>query len=87
MKTIEIDEQTAELLEARAAARGLSIGEVIAELVAFIDSGTSVEPGELAELEQQWKAIEAGEPTVPHEKVARWLETWGTSDFKSWHKR
>jgi hypothetical protein len=39
----------------------------------------------LAELETQWAAIESGAiPTVPHEKVARWLETWGTPAFKPW---
>ena len=30
---------------------------------------------DIAELDRQWAKIEAGEPTVPHEKVARWLET------------
>jgi predicted transcriptional regulator len=40
-----------------------------------------------SELDRQWAAIEAGEPTVPHEQVARWLETWGTPDFRPWHER
>jgi len=42
---------------------------------------------ELAELDRQWAAIEAGEPTVPHEEVAHWLATWGTPAFKPWHER
>ena len=40
--------------------------------------------GDLAELDRQWAEIEAGAPTVPHDRVARWLETWGTADFKPW---
>jgi predicted transcriptional regulator len=40
---------------------------------------------DLAELDRQWAEIESGAVlTVPHEKVARWLETWGTADFKPW---
>jgi len=42
---------------------------------------------ELADLDAQWAAIEASESTVPHEQVARWLETWGTPAFKPWHER
>jgi hypothetical protein len=38
----------------------------------------------VAELDRQWAEIEAGASTVPHEKVARWLQTWGTPDFKPW---
>jgi len=37
MKTIEVDERTAEVLEAQAAARGVTIGQVVADLVAFIE--------------------------------------------------
>lgn len=87
MKTIEIDEHTAEVLEARAAAQGVSVGQVVAELVAFIDGQAPADAEELAELDRRWAAIESGEPTIPHEKVARWLETWGTPVFKPWHER
>ena len=87
MKTIEVDERTAEVLEAQAAARGVTIGQVVADLVAFIDAQVPADAGELAELDRQWAGIEAGEPTVPHEEVARWLETWGTPAFKPWQER
>lgn len=42
---------------------------------------------DIRDLDRQWAEIEAGVPTVPHEKVARWLETWGTPAFKPWHKQ
>ena len=45
------------------------------------------EANSAAELNRQWASIEAGAETVPHDKVARWLETWGTPDFKPWHKQ
>jgi hypothetical protein len=87
LRTIEIDEVTADVLEARAAARGVSIGDVVAELVAFDDGAMSVDPEEIAELDRRWAAIEAGDATVPHGEVARWLETWGTPSFKSWREQ
>jgi hypothetical protein len=87
LRTIEIDEVTAALLEARAAARGVSVGEVVAELVAFDDGAISAEPDEIAELDRRWATIQAGSPTVPHSEVARWLETWGTPAFKPWHEQ
>jgi hypothetical protein len=86
-RTIEIDAATADALEARAAARGVSVGEVVAELVAFDDGAVAPHADEMAELDRRWAAIEAGEATVPHERVARWLETWGTPAFKPWRER
>lgn len=41
---------------------------------------------DIPELDRQWAQIESGAvSTVPHETVARWLETWGTPAFKPWH--
>jgi len=78
-RSIEVDEGTAAALESRAAERGVSVSQVVAELVPLaVDSET------IAELDRRWAAIEAGEPTVPHEDVVRWLKTWGTPAFKDW---
>jgi predicted transcriptional regulator len=83
-RTIEVDASTADELEARAATRGVSVAEMLAELVALDDAPISADPSGIAELDRQWAAIEAGAPTVPHDKVAQWLETWGTPAFKPW---
>jgi predicted transcriptional regulator len=82
-RTIEIDAATANELEARAATRGVSVREMVAELVAD-EAALSADGDDIAELDRQWAAIEAGAATVPHDKVARWLETWGTPAFKPW---
>ena len=85
-RTIEIDEVTASTLESRAAERGLSVSDLVAEMTAI--DGTSVSRhDELAELDRQWKAINSGEATVPHETVVRWLQTWGTPSYKPWNDR
>jgi len=86
VRRIEIDEATAEALEARAAEAGLSVRELLAEMVAV--RGASQLPfAELAELDRQWDAIKAGEPTIAHDDVVRWLDTWGTSAFRPWKGR
>jgi predicted transcriptional regulator len=54
---------------------------------ANLEVPAAVDPDELAELERRWAAIEAGEPTVPHDEVVRWLETWGTPAFRPWGMR
>jgi predicted transcriptional regulator len=87
MRTIEVDENTAELLQARATERGVSVAQVVADLVAASHATVPTEADELAELDRRWAAIEAGAPTIPHDEVARWLTTWGTPAFKPWRER
>jgi hypothetical protein len=83
-RTIEIDTSTADELEARAAMRGVSIREMVAELVATDETALQASADDVAELDRQWAAIESESATVPHDQVARWLETWGTPTFKPW---
>ncbi len=80
-ETIEVDSETAAMLKARAAERGMSVAELVAELIPPSDEEL------VAELDRRWAAIEAGEATVPHEEVRPWLRTWGTPEFKLWSKR
>jgi predicted transcriptional regulator len=85
--TIEVDEATAETLKTRAAERGVSVPELIAELVTLDSGPIAVESEEIAELDRRWAAIEAGQPTVAHDQVVRWLRTWGTPGFRRWHEQ
>jgi len=83
MRKIEVDEATAQALERRAAEMGTSVAAVVSEL-ALLDRPTPVSPAELAELDRRWAKIKAGEATIPHEKVASWLETWGDRNSEPW---
>jgi predicted transcriptional regulator len=47
----------------------------------------AIDLDEIAELDRRWAAIEAGEATVPHDEVVRWLQTWGTPAFRPWRER
>jgi predicted transcriptional regulator len=97
VRTIEVDEATADVLEARAAECGVSVAELLADLAASDAASWSMAeearlagrgaPGDLAELDRRWAAVQAGEPTVPHEEAVRWLKTWGTPAFRPWAER
>ena len=86
-RTIELDEATASALESCAAERGLSVSELVAGMTALQSASFALSPEEEDDIDRQWAAIKAGdEPTIPHEEVARWLRTWGTSEFKPWRR-
>jgi Ribbon-helix-helix protein, copG family len=91
VRTIEVDAETAELLEARATARGVSISELIADLA----GNEAILPAELAALrasgEGPWSPealtedvrrlaeFEQNRQGVPWGEVKAWMETWGTT--------
>jgi predicted transcriptional regulator len=81
-EAIEVDSATAATLKERAAGRGVSVAELVAELLPFAANAESV-----AELDLRWARIEGGEATVPHAEVESWLRTWGTKDFRAWNER
>jgi predicted transcriptional regulator len=101
LRQIEVDEETAALLEARAGARGMTVSELVADIARNLealqvdlaelrDNGegpVAISADEIAELDRRWAAIEAGEPTVSNDDVMRWLHTWGTPAFKPWHDK
>ena len=76
-----------EALEARAAAPGVSVRELLAQMIALGAAVVELSPDDAADLDRQWAAIKAGEPTVAHVDVVRWFGTWGTSDFPPWNDR
>jgi predicted transcriptional regulator len=81
---IEVDERTADVLQARAAELGVTVSELVAELATLDSEPVVVASDEIAELDRRWKKIEAGQSPVPHERVVRWLRTWGTWRFRPW---
>jgi predicted transcriptional regulator len=82
-RTIEVDDATAAALESRATEAGLSVSELLV-MIAAEGAATKLSSAETKELDQQWAAIKAGEPTVAHDDVVRWLDTWGTPRFSRW---
>src|SRR5690349_18746891 len=86
---IEIDERTADLLEARASARGMSIGDLIADLAvddvlppnlaAMRDAGEGPWSAEtLAEDRRRLAEFERTREGVPWDEVKAWMMSWGT---------
>lgn len=81
-ESIELDGSTAAALKERAAERGVSVSQLIAELVPL-----AVDDEAIAELDRRWAAIERGEATISHAEVESWLHTWGSPDFRPWAKK
>jgi predicted transcriptional regulator len=86
-QTIEIDDSTALVLERRAAERGVTVPELVAELATIVDSPVAVNVEEIAELDRRWTAVEAQDSVASNDEVVRWLQTWGTPAFRSWRNR
>jgi hypothetical protein len=91
-RTIEVDAQTADLLEARAMARGMSVSDFLADIAC----NEEALPAELADmrakgegpwspesLEEDAKRLAEFERTrmgVPWDEVKIWMESWGTAN-------
>ena len=90
VRTIEVDAETAELLEARAAARGVSVSELIADLAGNEDllpadlaalraTGEGPwSPEALAEDARRLAEFERTRGGVPWEEVEAWMKSWRT---------
>ena len=76
-QTIEIDNDTAMVLKQRAAERGLSVPELVAELATLEAGPADADVGDIAELDRRWKAFEAQDSVAANDDVVRWLQTWG----------
>jgi predicted transcriptional regulator len=77
-QTIEIDEDTATALKQRAQERGVTVPELVAELVTLAASPVDADADDVAELDRRWNAFEAQGSVATNEDVVRWLQTWGT---------
>jgi predicted transcriptional regulator len=86
-QTIEIDDNTAIALKQRAQERGVSVPELVAELVTLEAGPADLEAADIAELDRRWRAFEAQGSAIANDDVVRWLQTWGTPAFRSWRER
>jgi hypothetical protein len=90
VRRIEVDTETAALLEARAAARGMTVSELLADLAC----NDEALPADLAEMRAKgvgpWSAealeedarrlaeFERTRMAIPWDDVKAWMESWGT---------
>jgi hypothetical protein len=92
VRRIEVDERTADLLQARATARGVTLSELLADLAGL----EGVLPADLAaqraSAEGPWSAEALAEDArrlaeynreregVPWSEVKSWMDSWGKPD-------
>jgi predicted transcriptional regulator len=86
-QTIEIDDDTATALKQRAAELGVSVPQLVAELITLEAGPAQADGDDVAELDRRWKAFEAQGSVAAGEDVVRWLQTWGTPAFRGWRDR
>jgi hypothetical protein len=88
VRTIEVDAETADLLEARAAARGMTVSELLADLAvtealppplqAMSVAGEGPwAPDVLAEDARRLAEFDRTRVGVPWEEVRAWMQSWG----------
>jgi hypothetical protein len=90
MRTIELDDTTADLLAAWASERGLTVSELLAELAAgetslprdwesMREAGRGPwTPEVLAEDARRLAAYAREDEGVPWDEVKAWMQSWGT---------
>jgi len=90
VRKIEVDAETADLLEARAAALGVSVAALLAELAGNepilppdlarlrAQGEGPWSPESLAEDERRLAEFERTRMGVPWDEVKTWLDSWGT---------
>lgn len=91
MRTIEVDEATADVLEARAAERGVSVAELLADLAVFDAEVRPQDPERLraagkgpwsaealAEDEGAFEEFERTGEGIPFEEMVAWLRSLST---------
>lgn len=92
-RTIEVDAETAKALEAEAAARGISVADLVADFAHA--AGTQLppdlasmraagrgpwSPAVLAEDARRMAEFERTGEGVPWDEVKAWVESWGTDN-------
>jgi predicted transcriptional regulator len=86
-QTIEIESDIATALKQRAEEQGVTVSELVAELVTVATGPVEADHDDVAELDRRWKAFEAQSSVASSEDVVRWLQTWGKPGFRSWRNR
>jgi hypothetical protein len=77
LRKIEVESAIADALEAQAAARGLSVSELIDRMLATEDAWS---PDILAEDASRLAHYEMNREGVPWSEVKDWMQSWRTPD-------
>ena len=90
LRSIEIEAETADLLEARAKARGMSVAEFLADIACNeealpadlarmrVDGEGPWSPEALADDSRRLAEFERTRTGVPWRDIRAWMESWGT---------
>lgn len=80
VRQIEVEAATADVLEARAAEQGVSVSDIVAELVAVMDIPSDIEGPDAAEDLRIYHEFKRTGEAVPLNEVKAWVNSWGSSN-------
>jgi predicted transcriptional regulator len=80
LRQIEVDEETALLLEARAGERGMTVSEFLADAVEWLDAVIVIDEPDVEEDIRRLEEFERTGLAVPGDEVKAWIDSWGTAD-------
>jgi predicted transcriptional regulator len=80
LRQIEVDEETALLLEARAEARGMTVSELLADTVAWLDAVILINEPDVEEDIRRLEEFERTGLAIPGDEVKAWIDSWGTAN-------
>jgi predicted transcriptional regulator len=80
LRQIEVDEETALLLEARAGARGLTVSEFLADAAQWLDAVIVMDEPDVEEDIRRLEEFERTGLAIPGDEVKAWIDSWGTAN-------
>jgi predicted transcriptional regulator len=80
VRQIEVDEETALLLEARAEARGMTVSELLADTVEWLDAVIDIDEPDVAEDLRQLEEFERTGLAIPGDEIKAWIDSWSTAN-------
>jgi predicted transcriptional regulator len=80
LRQIEVDEETALLLEARAGARGMTVSEFLADAMEWLDAVIVMDEPDVEEDIRRLEEFERTGLAMPGDEAKAWIDSWGTAD-------
>ena len=80
LRQIEVDEETAALLEGRAGARGMTVSEFLADAVGWLDAVVVMDEPDVEEDIRRLEEFERTGYAIPGDGIKALIDSWGTAN-------
>jgi hypothetical protein len=80
LRQIEVDEETALLLEARAGARGMTVSEWPADALEWLDAVVVIDEPDVEEDIRRLEGFDRTGYAIPGDAINAWIDSWGATN-------